>query len=93
MDAVGTLANDSAYLVQADFPAVVGFTRAARRQARALNGEDDRLEMRLIVDGEWTVYENVPSAHPEEREARTLEIAASSSRTVKCVALPFGFKS
>jgi len=48
--------------------------------------------MRLIVDGERTVYENVSSAHPEERKARTLEIAASSSPVVKCVALRFGFR-
>jgi hypothetical protein len=49
--------------------------------------------MSLIVGAERTVYENVSSAHPEERAARTLEIAASSSRTVKCVALPFGFRT
>jgi hypothetical protein len=92
VDGIGAPTDDSADLLKPDFPAIIGFAGATRREAGAHDSKDDSLEMVLIVSGERTVYENVSPAHPEERAARTLEIAASSSETVKCVARPFGLR-
>jgi hypothetical protein len=92
MNAIGAFPNYPANLLKPDFPAVIGFTRAARRKPRANDREDDRLKISLIVVGKGTVYENVPSAHSDARAARTLEIAASSCGTEKCVARPFGLR-
>jgi hypothetical protein len=92
VDAVRALANNSADLLETNFSSVIGFSRATRCEAGAHDGKYYGFEMGSIVVGEGTVYENVPSAHPDVRADRTLEIAASSCGTVKCVARPFGLR-